>query len=270
MSKAKPNAGWILGIFLLFVHTDVQADSTKEAKHVFSEAQASFSLGLNQQGEQKRLTMFKAAGQFQVLIQKFGIENGNLYYNIGNAYYEAGDIGQAILNYRRAERLIPGSVDLKTNLDQARRDLSLPQAKEAWWADIGRNFFFWHFLLDYSTRRNVFLGAFVLVWGILVWMIFKRHLFLRTAFIATLLLILSFGGSYLLSSYQLYFVQSGVVTAKKATARKGPGQSYERFFQQALPSGTEFDVVERLGEWWRVRLPGGEDVWLEKANVEPI
>ena len=36
-----------------------------------------------------------------------GIRNGNLFYNLGNAYLRNGDVGYAMLWYERALKLIP-------------------------------------------------------------------------------------------------------------------------------------------------------------------
>ncbi|HSG98559.1 MAG TPA: hypothetical protein VLB27_00825 [candidate division Zixibacteria bacterium] len=49
-----------------------------------------------------------------------GQESAALYYNLGNAYFEAGDLGYAILNYLRAERLDPADQDIQDNLAFAR------------------------------------------------------------------------------------------------------------------------------------------------------
>ena len=61
----------------------------------------------------------QAARSFQQLVDK-GYGDPVLYYNLGNAYFKQGDIGRAILNYLRAERLAPRDDDIRTNLDFAR------------------------------------------------------------------------------------------------------------------------------------------------------
>ncbi|MBU1038451.1 MAG: tetratricopeptide repeat protein, partial [Candidatus Omnitrophica bacterium] len=55
-----------------------------------------------------------------VAILESGLESGNLYYNIGNGYLKMGRLGQAILCYERAKRLIPHDSDLRANLTYAR------------------------------------------------------------------------------------------------------------------------------------------------------
>jgi tetratricopeptide (TPR) repeat protein len=240
------------------------------AKAIFSEAQTVFNSGLTRRGERKRLAMLKAAGLFESLVTDYKLENGYLYYNIGNCYYEAGEKGRAILNYRRAELLVPGFPDLRNNLSQTRHELKLTVESKNWWSDVGKSVLFWHFALDYSTRRLIFYSLFVMLWIILTGLIFFRHLFLKAGLVLVVFGVLCFGGSYLYSSYQLYFVESGVIVSRTSEVRKGPGYGYEKFYEQSLPGGTEFAVTEKLGEWWKITLKNGDSVWIRREDVELI
>ena len=47
-------------------------------------------------------------------------ESGEIYYNLGNAYFKQDELGRAILNYERALLLQPGNADVSANLDIAR------------------------------------------------------------------------------------------------------------------------------------------------------
>ena len=61
----------------------------------------------------------EAAAQYEEILAA-GLESGNVHFNLGNAYFKAGDVGRAILSYERARRLIPGDPDLIANLGYAR------------------------------------------------------------------------------------------------------------------------------------------------------
>jgi tetratricopeptide (TPR) repeat protein len=61
----------------------------------------------------------EAAAEYEQVLAA-GNESGHLYFNLGNAYMKANDIGHAILNYERALRLIPRDADLHANLTFAR------------------------------------------------------------------------------------------------------------------------------------------------------
>ena len=58
---------------------------------------------------------FEAAARYENVLKQ-GIRNGFLYYNLGNAYFKAGEIGRSVLAYERALRLVPGDEDVRVNL----------------------------------------------------------------------------------------------------------------------------------------------------------
>jgi tetratricopeptide (TPR) repeat protein len=59
-----------------------------------------------------------AAQEYEQVVQS-GLESGNLYFNLGNAYFKAGEKGKAILNYERARRFMPRDPDVAANLAYA-------------------------------------------------------------------------------------------------------------------------------------------------------
>jgi tetratricopeptide (TPR) repeat protein len=73
----------------------------------------------------------EASAQYEQLLAA-GLESGNLYFNLGNAYFRAGDVGRAILDYERARRLIPGDPDLIANLGYARAVAGVSEAAPGW------------------------------------------------------------------------------------------------------------------------------------------
>src|SRR3984957_14233577 len=48
-----------------------------------------------------------------------GFRNGAVYYNLGNAYFRAGEYGRAIAAYRKAKPYRPRDPNLDANLRQA-------------------------------------------------------------------------------------------------------------------------------------------------------
>lgn len=60
----------------------------------------------------------KAIEIYELLLQQG--ESGEIYYNLGNAYFKQDELGKAIINYERALLLQPGNVDVNSNLDIAR------------------------------------------------------------------------------------------------------------------------------------------------------
>src|SRR5262245_43975886 len=67
----------------------------------------------------------KAAGDYResaALLESLladGFQNGAVYYNLGNAYFRAGEYGRAIAAYRKAKPYRPRDPYLEANLRQA-------------------------------------------------------------------------------------------------------------------------------------------------------
>ena len=62
----------------------------------------------------------KAIELYEGILKSNG-ESAAVYYNLGNAYYKAGKIAPAILNYERCLLLDPGDSDARFNLQMARQ-----------------------------------------------------------------------------------------------------------------------------------------------------
>ena len=60
----------------------------------------------------------KAIAHYEQLITD-GVRNGRVHYNLGNAYFKNEQLGPALLNYYRAEKLMPGDDDIRQNIEMA-------------------------------------------------------------------------------------------------------------------------------------------------------
>ena len=56
--------------------------------------------------------------KYQTLVDS-GVQNSQLYFNLGNAYVQSDSVGRAIANYQRAAKLRPLDFKISRNLDFA-------------------------------------------------------------------------------------------------------------------------------------------------------
>src|SRR5690242_19210137 len=56
---------------------------------------------------------------YEATIQD-GVRDFRVYFNLANAYYQSGDMGRALLNYRRAQEIWPRDSELASNLARVR------------------------------------------------------------------------------------------------------------------------------------------------------
>ena len=78
----------------------------------------------------------KAIELYEGILKSNG-ESAAVYYNLGNAYYKAGKIAPAILNYERCLLLDPGDSDARFNLQMPvrRRSIRLSRLVISSWSN---------------------------------------------------------------------------------------------------------------------------------------
>jgi tetratricopeptide (TPR) repeat protein len=199
-----------------------------------------------------------------------GLTNGHLYYNLGNAYFRAGQLGRAILNYERAKQLIPRDPDLSFNLRQARdevRDI-VPL-----YAGFIASTFFWLDGLTVAELFWVFAVLNVLFWGALLGKMFLRSEWLYYLSLITLILWIIAGTSLGLKWILLTTDDRAVVIKETADVLAGPNPQDTLLFK--LHEGTLVHLQRTEDGWSLVYLSGDKRDddkrgWTPANAVEPI
>jgi len=196
-----------------------------------------------------------------------GFESGPLYYNLGNAYFKQGSLGKAILNYLRAQRLIPRDADLNANLNYARSLIKGgPAPSRAKWF---RRIFFNSadsFSLNEITLITVvlyFIGSFMIIL-LIVTKNSKRSI----GYIAALVL------AGLLVSTSLFCVQfsktiiqkQAVVIARSSDAKFEPFGGATTFF--TLNEGEVVSDVASRKDWIKIKRIDGKQGWIKASALE--
>ena len=107
-------------------------------------------------------TQWRKAAELLEAEANSGLRNGPLFYNLGNIYFRLGDIGRAILNYRKAECYMPGDANLMRNLSIARR-MRKDKVEIQESTRVMKTLFFWHYDFSVSAREKIFQEAFTLL-----------------------------------------------------------------------------------------------------------
>lgn len=257
-----------IGLFVVVVVLTLfsLASASESAAELYLRANDLFQRGANSSEPERSENIGQAAILYERILAEKGIRNGHLYYNLGNCHFHLGQLGQAILNYRRAEKLIPNDGDLKQNLQSARsRRTDAIQNSQV--RSIYQTLFFWHYRLSLRTKLLLFSATFSLLWMVLLVKLFSPRVSLRWLLALSLLFAAVFGVSAAVESFTAGSRQSGVILAERTVPRKGPGESYAESFKEPLHQGTEFRVRERQGGWLRVELDNGIVCWLRARDV---
>ena len=215
----------------------------------------------------------QAAQVYEQLVDQ-GYVDGALFYNLGNAYYKQGDPGRAIVNYRRAQQLMPRDPDIKANLALARAQ-TVDQVEVA--GDGGLVSQLGEAMQSRFTLDEIALAA-LGVWVVFVFLLIltgtaKAGSRWRKALQYSLVpvtVVLAVGflalGSFL---YVGSAESEGVIVASEVDVTSGPGAQYVTAF--SLHNGAEVNLLETRGSWVRLALPGGElEGWVPGTAVEAV
>jgi tetratricopeptide (TPR) repeat protein len=254
----------ILALFLMPWPAVAGTLDKAELWRLHVEGEASFRQGNELSAgdpEGARALYEKAILSFERIVREGAVENGKLYYNIGNVYFRLGEPGKAILNYRKAERLIPGDLNLQQNLMYARSrcvDKIDPKPRTR----VLQTLFFYHYDLSPLTRTVLFVVFFGCIWVCAALHLFFGRRWLKGVGLVFGVLSLLLAGSLAVEATLQSGPGSGVVLAKEVVARKGDSATYEPSFKEPLHAGTEFILIEVRKDWYQIELPDGRRCWI--------
>ena len=212
----------------------------------------------------------KAILNYEKIISDGRIRNSKLYYNLGNAYFLKEDIGRAILNYRRAERLDKADTNIQKNLAFA-RSRRIDKVEIRTEERILETLFFWHYDFSIKTKFLLTCICFAIVCTSTTIMLWRGRAapWVVTAAICGLLTA-GFLSSVVVEARSGANTICGVITAQQMVARQGDGPNYPESFKDPLHAGTEFDLLERRSGWFHVRLSDDSDGWIPDNAAELI
>jgi tetratricopeptide (TPR) repeat protein len=212
----------------------------------------------------------KAILGYEKIIREGHIENPKLYYDLANACLLRDDVGRAILNYRKAEKLDKSDSNIRKNLAFARgRRLDKVEPKTE--TQIMRTLVFWHYDLSMRTKfviACICFAVFCLVLTAAIW--FGRKATLSAAAVISAVLLGCLAGSIAVDGYNQATRLSGVIISQEVTAYQGDGPNYPASFKEPLHAGTEFELIESRPGWFHIRLANDSDGWIPQANAELI
>ena len=210
-----------------------------------------------------------AAGNFSAAIKRYESLvkdrqwNASLFYDLGNAYFRAGDRGRAILNYERALALDPNQPEAKANLQLVRDQARALELAPEWVEEH----------LDYLTpKQYAWLGA-AAFWSavaILVGLCFARRR--SVVWIFALLMSGVVGAGAAFAIYQFEMGRSGrdvaIITSKNIQARLATAESAGTVL--VLPAGSEIKILSTRGDWIYADLPNDLRGWLPAKSAERV
>jgi tetratricopeptide (TPR) repeat protein len=203
----------------------------------------------------------EAASAFEKLAQS-GQASEALYFNLGNAWFKANQLGRAIIAYHQADQLDPRDPDLRANLQFARNQVQGPT--------MGTNT--WHRWLGRLTLNewSLLAAAAVWLWFLLLalcqwrpaWRPFLRSYIAGVALLAGVL-----GVCFAAAFHQNRLARTAIVIASEAVVRQSPFDESQTAF--TVHDGAELRVLDQKDQWLQVTTDPRRVGWLRRDQVLP-
>lgn len=207
----------------------------------------------------------EAAHRFETVAEQ-GVVNGALYYNAGNAWFKAGDIGRAMLWYERALIRMPHDPDLTYNhayVSGLVRDKVDDRP-----SPIVTVLFFWKDLIGVQTIQILAIVLFAVFWVLRIVAMLRSGRSMKGAHWVVLGFALVFMLTASFDYYQARFHPRATVLADTVSVRSGLSDDATELF--VLHSGTRVDVDDERRGYVKIRFSGDKIGWVKKELIEFI
>jgi tetratricopeptide (TPR) repeat protein len=200
----------------------------------------------------------EAAAAYGKLVQS-GTVSSAVYFNLGNAFFKSGQLGEALAAYRDAEWISPRDPEVRGNLQFVRGQVQGPTLPtgdaQRWLAALTIN--------EWATF------AAVVLW---LWLALLVSIQFRPAWKQSLRGWLWFGGiatlalcGCLVVAYENSSMKTAIVVKKDAVLHNGPLDEAPGGI--TVHDGAELTVIDNKNDWLQVRIDNNRIGWLKRDQV---
>jgi len=208
--------------------------------------------------------------QYNAILEK-GFESGELLYNLGNAHFKIGEFAPAILNYERAKKILGHNKELEHNLAFVQYRLKdkiepVPQLFIIEWWDNVKNLFT---LSSYQFFIFFLFILFIASLTLFFW--YKSYILKKKMFFVSVItgvIFLFFVIAFATKVIEEKNNKFAVLFLHELKVKSSPDESGTDIFQ--IHYGIKFQIVDELGEWYKILIPDGKNGWIKKQGFEII
>ncbi|MBP3383487.1 MAG: SH3 domain-containing protein [Tidjanibacter sp.] len=201
-------------------------------------------------------------------ISSAGWASAKLFYNMGNAYFKSGKIGEAILYYNKAQKLAPADDDVAYNLAYAN---SFVKDK----IEVVPEFFLKEWLSKVSNLMSsdswaifsLVALALTLTFG-LVYLLGAKRRVRKVGFVVALVgavVTIATGGFAAAERRDVLDCSEAVVVSSAAAVKSSPDRTSKDIF--ILHEGTKVKVLDTYGAWNEIRIADGNEGWISSSAI---
>ncbi|MCL2626333.1 MAG: hypothetical protein FWD46_05925 [Cystobacterineae bacterium] len=225
--------------------------SPQEAQSIFQQANQEFAAK----------NYIQAKNGYQKLLEA-NFVGAELHHNLGTTCLELGELGCAIWNLEKASQLSPNSEDIHFNLAWARAKQldSVPSVETPFFYRVLRN-------ISNPLLAWLLLGfAWALLLSFVCLRVFPKQARLLRAMDFMLWVLLGLCAfTFAAKGYAPSQWEEGIVLPETALARQLPTEQAQPVFE--LHGGLKVRILERTGQFVKIRTANGQEAWLSLPSL---
>ncbi len=255
------NAKLFIFMLICFLGSNlILASTQEELNSLFQEANKSYIEGNYQ----------KAAELYEQILYQ-GFTNKELLFNLGNTYYRLKEYHKSILYYERAKIVDPFDEDINFNLQIANlhnvdKIQEIPKFfLKQWWEDTR----------DIISSNQWGILAIASIWisavSFIIFLLVLSPKIRKFSFFAGALFLILFILSTTLGYSRYKFEinhNHAIIFSSNAYIKSSPEETSTDLF--ILHQGTKVEILDEIGNWFKIRLANGNIGWIKKTDIERI
>ena len=244
-------------IVFLFLSTTMMAQTPDT---LFDQGNKAYNLGAYQEA----ITSYE-------LVLEAEVHSSELYFNLANAYYRLGEVGESVFYFEKAKLLDPENEEILTNLQFA-QNMSLDAIEV-----LPKSFFDqvietitssfsianWAIILIGIAWLLSFLFLLYLFNSNTVW----KRLYFSVFWLVTVVFLALFTLTYS-KDKQLEVERSGIIFEAKINIWGEPNKRSEVLFE--LHEGTKVSVTDSLESWIKIKIANGSEGWVTASSLRML
>jgi tetratricopeptide (TPR) repeat protein len=229
-----------------FYHQGISAKTIGEREQYFEKALAKYIDCLNNLKEKDK-------------------DNGWLYYNIANCYFNLKQIGEAVYYYRLGLKLLPGNEKLISNLSVTLEKREKGIDVEA--GGVKETLLFFHYKISTKNRISFLIGFSILLSLGFTGSIFKSNNFLRYFNSISGLITISLFISVAIEYYSPEYI--GIII-NQTDVRRDAGTGFAPITPASITPGSSIRVLGLENNWYQVKLNDGRKGFIRQQDLKLI
>lgn len=235
----------------------------EDASEFYQKGVDAKSIGERESNFEKALKLYMNQ---QISLKEQGVENGYLLYNIGNCYFNLNQLGEAILYYKQALKLLPQEEKIIQNYEIATKKRISPVDIDSS-GKLSETLLFFHFFI--SEKAKILI---MLILSTLILVIFLLYQKVKKNFLKSYMILFSLVYFIFLLSLFIdnYYPQREGVFIKDSLVYQDAGENYASLVTKPIGTGSTIVVINSKDGWYKVRLNDGRFGYVKESSLHLI